>query len=193
MECCWPENPLSRMSRHNHWSDHTQILKLSLDDQNQSLQMLQTKMTSYGRRPQNMKKGIYQSDQDKIFSFLRTRPRVQLFSAKMQDFQASQVKFYLINLNLLNRIKDTNLSMRGLLYKNLVIESEQYLIHKSSLTWQFLSLQTDLITCSIWNVWGINGFVPQCNHFSIHIIHPSNCLLLLLNICIYSRVNTNLS
>ena len=44
----------------NHLLDHTQILKLSLDDQTKCLLIFKMKTTSYGRQPQNIKSGISQ-------------------------------------------------------------------------------------------------------------------------------------
>ena len=44
----------------NRLLDHTQILNLDLSDQKQSVQILQMKTTSHGRRPQNIKSGISQ-------------------------------------------------------------------------------------------------------------------------------------
>jgi hypothetical protein len=44
----------------NHWSDLIQILNLALS--NQSVRILQMKMTSHGRGPQNIKSGISQMD-----------------------------------------------------------------------------------------------------------------------------------
>ena len=41
-----------------HLLEHTQILNLSLDDQPILLQILKSKTTSNGRRPQNIKSGI---------------------------------------------------------------------------------------------------------------------------------------
>ena len=45
--------------RSNRLLDHTQTLYLDLGDQ-RSVEITQMKTTSYGREPQNIKKGIYQ-------------------------------------------------------------------------------------------------------------------------------------